>query len=68
MVDNWSLIGQQSINPPPFLLVRGIEPPTKFSKGRGGGGLDRVSIFRGESWKRGVTFLSGLQFLHKKIN
>ena len=37
MVDNWSLIGQQSINPPPFLLVRGIEPPTKFSKGRGGG-------------------------------
>ena len=52
MVDNWSLIGQQSINPPPFLLVRGIEPPTKFSKGRGGGGLDRVSNFRGGCWER----------------
>ena len=60
MVENLSLIGQESVNPPPFLLGRGIEPPTKFSKERErGGGLDRISIFRGESWKRGVTFLSG---------
>ena len=56
MVDNWSLIGQQSINPPPFLLVRGIEPPTKFSKGRGGGaggGLKGSQFLEGNPGKEG---------------
>ena len=52
MVDNWSLIGQQSINPPPFLLVRGIEPPTKFSKGRGGG-LTGSQFLEGNPGKEG---------------
>ena len=32
--------------PPPFLLGRGVEPPTKFPKGEGEG-LDRPSTLRG---------------------
>ena len=40
---------------PSPLLQEGVEPPTKFSKG----GLDRVSIFRGGCWERGVWLLSG---------
>ena len=45
----------------PFLL--GGEPPTKFQKG---GGLNRISIFRGDCWERGGDlFQEGLQLLHK---
>ena len=45
---------------PPF-LVDGIEPPTKFSKT--GGGLEKISIFRGALMgKQGMTFLGELQF------
>ena len=33
------------------------EPPTKFSKNRGGGGLEYASNFRRGFWgKRGMTF------------
>ena len=61
--------------PPPFLLGEegggGVEPPMKFSKG---GGLGRISIFRGGLLgKRGDFFQGGMggggvcvQFLHKK--
>ena len=44
---------------PPFICW-GVEPLTKFSKGVGGGGLDRISIFREVTGKEGVTFLRGV--------
>ena len=50
------------------LSAEGVEPPTKFSKRRGG--LDRTSTFRGRLLgKSVVTFFRGggeLQFSHKK--
>ena len=50
---------------PPFLLWGGggmgwVEPPTKFSKK---GGLDRISILRGDYRERGVTFFRELKLL-----
>ena len=50
-------------SPPPS--AGQLEPPTKFSKN--GGGLDRISKFRGELLgNRGELFHWGLQFLYKK--
>ena len=52
----------------PFLLG-GVEPPTKFSKWGGGGGLDKTSTFRGGllgKRRDGDLFQGGLQFLHEK--
>ena len=46
--------------------IVGVRPPIKFSK-KGGGGLDRISIFRGGLLgKRGVTFFKEVAVLHKK--
>ena len=54
--------------PPSLFLLWGVEPHTKFSKGgRGGAGVERISIFReGLLRKRGWPFSGGLQFLYKK--
>ena len=41
----------------PFLLGGGGEPPTKFSKRRGG--LDRALIFSGGCWGRGGDLFEG---------
>ena len=47
---------------PPFLLgegEEGVEPPTKFSK-REGGGLSRISIFRGSEFFQGGILTKNL--------
>ena len=50
-----------------FLLGGGVEPPTKFSKRGGGGGLDRTSTFRGGLLgKRGGDFFQGSCNFHTK--
>ena len=46
---------------PPFCWE--VELPTKFSE-KGGGGLDRISIFRGGCWERGDDLLR-MQLLPK---
>ena len=49
----------------PFLL--GVKPSTKFSKGRKGG-LDRISVFRGDFGKEGGDFFRGSCSFYIKIN
>ena len=54
-------------SPPPFCWGRGVEPPTKFSKG--GGGLDSISTLRGGLLeKRGNFFQGGCNFYTQKTN
>ena len=47
------------------VVVVGVSACNQIFKG---GGLDRISVFRGEgvAGKEGVTFFRWLQFLHKK--
>ena len=54
------------MHPPYYSGVRwgggGVEPWTKFSKSLcwgEGGGLGRISIFRGGCWERGGDFFQG---------
>ena len=49
--------------PLPFLL-RGVDPPTKFSKR--GEGLTGSQYLEGVAGKDGVTFFRGVKFFHKK--
>ena len=44
------------VQPP---LSAGVEPPAKFSKSGGGGGLDRTSSFKGGCWERGGDLSQG---------
>ena len=50
----------------PFLLGGGVEPPTKFSKKKGGG-LTGPQLLEGGCWERGGEFFSGVgvQLSHK---
>ena len=52
-----------SVHPP---FCRKVEPPTKFSKKEGGGGLTGPRLLEGFAGKEGVMFSGGLQFSHKK--
>ena len=46
-----------------------VEPPTKFSKKGwgGGGGVDRISIFRGGLLGEGMTFFEWVAVFTRKI-
>ena len=51
----------------PFLLGGGVEPPTKFSKKKGGG-LTGPQLLEGGCWERGGEFFQrGCNFHTKKI-
>ena len=44
-----------------------VEPPTKFSKKRVRGGVDRISIFRGGLLGEGMTFFEWVAVFTRKI-
>ena len=51
-----------------FLLGGGDEPPTKFSKKKGGEWLDKTSTFKGGDWERGGDFFQrGCNFHTQKL-
>ena len=52
------------VQPP---LSAGVEPPAKFSKSGGGGGLTGPQVLKGVAGKEGVTFLRGVASFRLKI-
>ena len=49
---------QRSVHPP-FLQEGGVEPPTKFSKKKGGGGLTGPQLLEGVPGKEEGDFFQG---------